>query len=52
MQNNLLLLSFQWFYKRFTYPLQLFTTKKLQANWQLIALLSENRYMLLKLQKI
>lgn len=31
--------SFTWFYKRFTHPLQVFTIKKLQANWQLVALL-------------
>ena len=32
MQNNILKLSFRWFYKRFTHPLQLFTIKKLEDS--------------------
>ena len=38
-KNNLLNLIFQWFYKRFTYPLQLFTIKKLQDTRRPISLL-------------
>jgi photosystem II stability/assembly factor-like uncharacterized protein len=39
MQNNQFQLSFRWFYKRFTYLLHLFTTKKLPDNWRRISLL-------------
>jgi photosystem II stability/assembly factor-like uncharacterized protein len=39
MQNNLLNNTFLWFYKRFTYPLQLFTFKKQSATCPPIPLL-------------
>ena len=39
VQNKLLNPGFRWLYKRFTYPLQFFTIKKMLGNCQPIALL-------------